>query len=519
MKKLWSVILLATVALVACSKGETTISENNDPQDSPETTIDPDDGIPEGYHLVSLTAVQGLSDGEDTKTSYANDKIFSWSSGDAIAVLFNNGVDEKFFEFTTTGTGASATFTGLVEDGYNYEGSKSGTKWALFPYNANHKYTSDTDIQYAFPAGGNGNVCNIPMIAQCPSSEYRFYHLCGALKFTFRGLSANQNLKLQFNSRNDNRRTYGVYYIQGLGSGVSSAIIQGNHIDKDSNHNANNTTYVTAQADANGKAVIYLPLPLSETGTMASEYWPSYQFDLLNAANDASLFSITTGHFNIDKGKMTVITPKQLGTEPLGGISIDGTFTDWETHTERYLGGTLGFVKATADRTNLYIYQRFFNSNFTYSNWDNYQFIYIDTDNNNATGCTVSDAHKKGAERRWKFFTYFDDPSCPYKYKPDESKPFAEWVESEATKEEDKWSVLSLSGFDASTMYKTVKSDDYLDIEYCIPLASLGITVDPSSTKDFAIGLEGHYKDGAATPATVYPKTRRLTITIPAPSE
>ena len=66
-------------------------------------------------------------------------------------------------------------------------------------------------------------------------------------------------------------------------------------------------------------------------------------------------------------------------------------------------------------------------------------------------------------------------------------------------------------------MYKAVKTTDYLDIEYCIPLSSLSISPDPSTTKVFSLGLYGHYKDG--TPSTVYPKTKRLAITIPAPSE
>ena len=341
------------------------------------------------------------------------------------------------------------------------------------------------------------------------SCKCRFYHLCGALKFTFRGLTANQNLKFQFNSHNDKRRTYGLYEIQGLSSGISSAIIQGNHVTDYYNHSAWNTTYVTAQADAKGVAVLYLPLPLSETSTTNSEYWPTYELNLLNAADDSNLYSITTGHFNIAKGKMTIVSPKQLGTEPLGGITIDGTFSDWDVHTERYVGGTLGVMKATSDRTNLYIYQRFINSNFTYSIWDNYQYIYVDIDNDDTSGCTEEDAYQKGADRRWKFFIYFDDPSCPDYYKPDESTPFAKWSSG--------WSKIALEGFDETTMYKAVKTTDYLDIEYCIPLSSLSISPDPSTTKVFSLGLYGHYKDG--TPSTVYPKTKRLAITIPAPSE
>ena len=501
MKKI-CILLFTAVAFVACNKVSETII--NEPVEVPVNN-----DIPAGYHLVTLSAAQAEAVDEDTKTTYANDKVFSWTSGDEISVLFNDGSTNRFFTFSTTGTGASATFTGLVEDGFDYEGSVGGTKWALFPANDNHVYTSDTDIKFFLPTGTNGNVCNIPMIANYSESTYRFYHLCGALKFTFRGLTANQNLKFQFNSHNDKRRTYGLYEIQGLSSGISSAIIQGNHVTDYYNHSAWNTTYVTAQADAKGVAVLYLPLPLSETSTTNSEYWPTYELNLLNAADDSNLYSITTGHFNIAKGKMTIVSPKQLGTEPLGGITIDGTFSDWDVHTERYVGGTLGVMKATSDRTNLYIYQRFINSNFTYSIWDNYQYIYVDIDNDDTSGCTEEDAYQKGADRRWKFFIYFDDPSCPDYYNPDEATPFAKWSSG--------WSKIALEGFDETTMYKAVKTTDYLDIEYCIPLSSLSISPDPSTTKVFSLGLYGHYKDG--TPSTVYPKTKRLAITIPAPSE
>ena len=490
--------LLSMILAVAC------VMEEPSAEKPAETTV------PEGYHLVTLRA--GREDTSTTKTTYGEDKIFSWSSGDQISVLFNNGSVNKFFTFTTTGTGASASFTGLVEDGYDYEGSAStDTKWALFPASENHVYTSDTDIRFFIPEGDDGSVCNIPMIAQSVGTEYLFHHMCGAVKFIFRGLAANQEVKLSFDSRNDNRKTSGLFNIQRLSYGVSEAIIRGNYHED----GAEPTRYAAARANSSGVAVIYLPLPMSEypsENNASSQYWASFYFDLWNADKSVNLCEIhpaSGSSFKLHKGRITVIPPRQLGEEPMGGITIDGDFSDWDVHTERYMGSTLGEVKATADRQYLYIYQKIINSNYTFTDsYANYQFVYVDTDNDINSGCTSSSAYKKGAEKQWKFFNFFDHASAPYYYKPDESTPFQEWSEE--------WKNTDLTGFDASSMYRAVKGANYLETEYCIPLSSFGITPDPSSAKDIAIGLYCHYKDGSNN--TVYPETKRLTVTIPGPS-
>lgn len=499
MKALWKAALLATLAVMACVREE----EKN--------VLEPvSQEIPEGYHLVTIKAGK-VADDPSTKTTYANDRTFSWTSGDAISVLFNNGSVNQFFTFTTTGTGASATFTGLVADGYNYEGAVGGTKWALFPASASHVYTSDTDIKFYMPEADDGGVCNIPMIAQNASTQYEFHHMCGAIKFTFRGLGANQNVKLSYDAVDGERYASGLFNVQKLAEGVSKAIIRSDYHES----GAKRTRNVTTTASAKGVAYIYLPIPMSSSlsdSDTRSTYGADFNFDLNDADTDASILAVhrTSGSFSIDKGRVTVMGAKRVaGSEPLGGIIIDGSFGDWEDHTERYMGNTLGVVKATADRNYLYIYQKFINANLTYDNWHNYQYVYVDTDNDNTSGSTeTSQGYGKGAEKRWKFFVYFDDPSAPYYYKPDESKPFANASGSS-------WVGTTLTGFTPQNMYKAVKGANDLELEYCIPLSALGIVPDASSTKNFAIGIKGSFRDG--TNADVSPVTNRLTITIPAP--
>ena len=172
MKAIWKTTLLATLAVMACVREE----EKTVPEPVSQE-------IPDGYHIVTIKAGREADD-ELTKTTYANDKIFSWTSGDQISVLFNNDSANKFFTFTTTGTGTSATFSGLVEDGYDFEGATGGTKWALFPASSSHVYNSDTDIKFHIPEEDNGSVCNIPMIAQNVGTEYLFHHMACAIKFT-----------------------------------------------------------------------------------------------------------------------------------------------------------------------------------------------------------------------------------------------------------------------------------------------------------------------------------------------
>ena len=99
MKKI-CILLFTAVAFVACNKVSETII--NEPVEVPVNN-----DIPAGYHLVTLSAAQAEAVDEDTKTTYANDKVFSWTSGDEISVLFNDGSTNRFFTFSTTGTGAS----------------------------------------------------------------------------------------------------------------------------------------------------------------------------------------------------------------------------------------------------------------------------------------------------------------------------------------------------------------------------------------------------------------------------
>ena len=62
---------------------------------------------PEEFQVLSLQASRGT----ETKTAYAGEVNFSWSAGDQISVLCNDGTHNFWQTFTTQSSGASATFS------------------------------------------------------------------------------------------------------------------------------------------------------------------------------------------------------------------------------------------------------------------------------------------------------------------------------------------------------------------------------------------------------------------------
>ncbi len=131
----------------------------------------------------------------ETKTDYSSTGEFSWSEGDAISVLFHNGDKNKFFTLTTTGSGATADFSGTIDEGYII-GASDGTDtdkkiWALFPASDNHTYSVGSNPTFFIPsetdftASGAHFSANLPLYAFSASDEsvLSFAHLTGAFKF------------------------------------------------------------------------------------------------------------------------------------------------------------------------------------------------------------------------------------------------------------------------------------------------------------------------------------------------
>lgn len=189
MKKL-AMIVFAGVVLLACNK-RLAIS---DPQ---ENVNEP------GTYIFTLKA--SVAD-DLTKTSYADEKTFSWSANDEISVVFHKvgeveGDDIIFVDLKTTEGGTPADFSGTVPNGYEIGASaaEGGVKWALFPAGAhswnftNHKPNFNIPEVTDFTLVGAHFSANIPMCAKGDGeNNFTFSHVAGAYKFTFTDVDATK---------------------------------------------------------------------------------------------------------------------------------------------------------------------------------------------------------------------------------------------------------------------------------------------------------------------------------------
>lgn len=187
MKRFYIPFLIMAAAAVAACQNKTAVEEPTSEQ---------------GSYVFTIKAT---SSDIETKTDYDTDGKFSWSSGDQISVLFHNGDENKFFTLTTTGSGASADFSGTIEEGYVI-GASDGTDtdkkiWALFPASDNHVYTAGSNPSFFTPAETDFTVsgahfsANIPMYALGASenNEFTFANLACTYKFIIKNLDSSVN--------------------------------------------------------------------------------------------------------------------------------------------------------------------------------------------------------------------------------------------------------------------------------------------------------------------------------------
>ena len=118
------------------------------------------------------------------KTTYADDKTFSWVAGDAISVMVSNGEETKAVEFTTEQSGASVFFTGTLEEGYDFTGK------AFYPSNMSPRDTAGT---YALNLiTGLNDIKNpmsrIPLVGELDGETLYFHTAVGVMKFTVKNI-------------------------------------------------------------------------------------------------------------------------------------------------------------------------------------------------------------------------------------------------------------------------------------------------------------------------------------------
>ena len=305
--------------------------------------------VPEGYKVLTIQASKADFDA-DTKTSYAGEKIFSWSVGDKISVLCNNGSSNFWQTFTATTAAASSSFTATVDGTVNLGPVSGEYKVAMYPANANHVYTGTWSMKYNIPAerdfraaSGGHQEAAIPMFAWGTDSDtFAFSNLAGAAKFTFKGITCS-TVKMTFTALSSKLNgAYSLLYDSINESNSSN--VRWNAADAVV---ASEKT-VTYYADVvNGRATFYLP---AATGSV----WGNSTLKLYDASTDAELYSNDhVGTIAITKNRIAVLpTIEVSGGSSAFGIkwgSVDAAENTVATQQ------AIRSMKATYDETYLYV--------------------------------------------------------------------------------------------------------------------------------------------------------------------
>lgn len=397
-----SIVAFVSFFVFSCSKSEVNVGTP----------------IPEGWHKVSIKADTFIPEYDvETKTAYASDMYFSWTTGDKISVLMNNGVENKFFTLTAvSGGSATADFTGAVEEGYDYFGSVAdGTKWALYPASDNHEYHEDWteadaykilfDIPREIDLSTNLSA-NIPMKAIGDgSNNYSFKPISATFKFTFKLAAGISKVKLHIS------RPEG-YSLSGM---MPFRNTDGEYLAFEKRQ-SRGTVYgdvsITTSVETVGSdhlATFYVPYRI----------WQKLKtptITLTNMDNDCVIFTgtMTDGITANDQKRLTIVptadvTAKGLGNEYIIALGIDWGAVDMYPADDSKdafpsSGSKITEWKFTSDATNVYFFYKI-PADMDRAYKSGYIVASFDTDNDAATGNT-SEKEKYGHGVGFEYYNY-----------------------------------------------------------------------------------------------------------------
>lgn len=333
MKRFYFPLLLLAAAAVAACQNKAAVEEPTSEQ---------------GSYVFTIKAT---SSDIETKTDYDTDGKFSWSSGDQISVLFHNGDENKFFTLTTKGSGASADFSGTIDEGYEIGGT-DGNKWALYPAGSHSVRFAESDgvkypLSFNIPAvtdySASSFSANIPMYALGDGSDlFSFQYLCSAYKFTFSDIASSIS-KVKFVVENQTtyrlsgdvklRNEGGTYLDQAWADGVDKTL-----------------TYISNVSE--GDAVFYVPVRY-----YAACFQPV--ISLYNAENDDLIYTKTasTAKAISSKGHIQPINISVSGAVVVPWNYESAFGIDWTDSNVVSGSGQPGFnsISAIADGSYIYI--------------------------------------------------------------------------------------------------------------------------------------------------------------------
>lgn len=340
MKKYTYILLAAAAVAGSCSKAL-------------EQELTVDDPAEETEYVFTLEA---SSEDDLTRTSYANDKTFSWNAGDAISVLFHKGSTNKFFTLTTSGTGKSVTFSGVIDGGYTIGASdKSSKKVALFPA-ADHSYTPGNEPVFNIPRvtdfSSTHFSANIPMAAVGDgNNQFTFKHIAGCYKVVYKDIDASVKKVMLSVTNQNNYAISGDFQLT-----TSDAALYRWSETWSSDADRKSLVYIENVVD--GKATFYIPYSHNK-----ESFRPT--FVLTNADNGNCLKTSVaktnlSGTYKADYGHLVVLpeisAPGKGTTNWVSnhGINWDLVETVVPGRVSDSNGG-INEMKVTADSGNLYL--------------------------------------------------------------------------------------------------------------------------------------------------------------------
>ena len=400
MKKFFvSIIAIASIFTLSCTKAEVNVEMP----------------IPDGWHKISIKADAFIpEDDADTKTAYTSDKYFSWTAGDKISVLMNNGSVNRFFTLTAaSGGSATADFSGPVEDGFDNFGSVAdGTKWALYPASDNHEYHEDWTeadaykILFDLPSEVDLSTnfsTNIPMKAIGDgSNNYSFKPITATFKFTFKVAAGISKVKLKV-SRSES------YYLSGM---MPFRTTDGEYLAFEKRQ-GRGTMY--------GETTIIRSVETVGSDHLATFYVPYriYQklktptVTLTNMDNGNVLFTGTMadGITASDQKRLTIVPTADVTAKGAGSDYVIALGIDWQNidmypaddSKDAFPSSSSKIIewKFTSDATNVYFFYKI-PADMDRAKSSGYIVASFDTDNNSESGGDPGYGHGGGME----YFNY-----------------------------------------------------------------------------------------------------------------
>ena len=354
--------VMAVAAIAACSK-------------QPIDDIQPYEPSATSSYVYTVSASAAF-----TKSDYSSTGVFSWSAGDAISVLFHKDSDNKFFTLTTSGTGSSATFSGVIDAGYEIgasDGTVSDKKiWALFPASDNHSYTEGSNptfyVQPSVDFSTSYFSANIPMYALNEAEgSFTFTNLASTYKFTVKNIQDGVD-KIQFQIHN--QTTYGL-------SGAWPIKLDG-------------TTYYTnygwaSPGSANSTLTYISDVTSNEAVFYVSCRWYGTFEPVITISNCATGVPIKTFTATKEIQPNSFTNVQRIALDVSDGdyfspaVSIDGDFSDWSavaelpsTRSDDSSNSRISLWKMTSDTRYVYVYLKLATEKVKHSS---YVYVGFDT--------------------------------------------------------------------------------------------------------------------------------------------